>query len=58
MNTKILTKETATIKKPKKSLSDIQNFKNANKNLSQTIRDIEIVREIIDKTRQELARRS
>jgi hypothetical protein len=51
MKTKNLAEEITTLKKLEKFLDDVQNFKNANQNLSQIIRDMEIKREIINKTR-------
>jgi hypothetical protein len=51
MKMKSLTEEDITLKKFKKCFDDIQNFKNANKNLSQILRDTKFERDTINKTR-------
>ena len=46
------------MQKLKKSLNNVQNLKDVNKDLSRVIRNMEIEREAMDKAQQELVRRS
>jgi hypothetical protein len=58
VKTKSMAEEATTLDKPKGALVDIRYLQDANKHLSQIIRDVEIGREATDRERQVLAARS
>lgn len=58
VKTKFLAEENITLEKLEKSISEVRNLKDANNDLSQMIRGMEIEREAMDQARQEIAGRS
>ena len=58
VRTKSMDEEATALDKLQKALGDIRHLQDANKNLSQIIRDMEIGREAMDNERQELVLKS